>query len=261
MNFSKDHNEIEDALETFFGFKPVPPEERRKKINAVFSSVASRYNLMNDAMSFGLHRSWKNHLIDIIRPRDGAHILDMAAGTGDITLKYLKKSAASGFKAHVTLCDYNREMLGVAEKRLIESGFIDNTEIVNADAAKLPFEDNRFDSYVISYGLRNVTFIEEALREAYRVLKPGSNFVCLEFSKVRDPLLSKFYKAYRFEIIPKLGKCIAKDEASYQYLSESIEQFYDQETLKKMLESVGFSQVSYQNILGGISAVHQAIKV
>ncbi len=248
-------------METFFGFKSVTPEERRKKINAVFSSVASRYNIMNDAMSFGLHRPWKSYLVDIIRPRDGARILDMAAGTGDITLKYLKKSITLGFKTHVTLCDYNREMLSVAEKRLIENGFIENTEIVNADAAKLPFEDNFFDSYVISYGLRNVTFIKEALQEAYRVLKPGGNFVCLEFSKVKDPLLRKIYKAYRFEVIPKLGKCIAQDEASYQYLSESIEQFYDQEELKQILEAVGFSHVSYQNILAGISAIHQAIKV
>lgn len=248
-------------METFFGFKSVSPEERRKRINAVFDNVSSRYDLMNDAMSFGLHRPWKNKVIDLLRPRDGAHLLDMAAGTGDISLRYLKKSLETHLDTRVTLCDYNRNMLGVAEKRLVEQGFVKQTRIVNADAALLPFADNTFDSYVISYGLRNVTFIDRALHEAYRVLKPGGNFVCLEFSKVTHPLFAKIYHAYRFDFIPKLGQCLAKDEDSYAYLAESIEQFYSQETLKKMLEEAQFQHVSFEDILFGVSAIHQGIKV
>lgn len=248
-------------MKTFFGFKSVSPEERKKSINDVFDRVASRYDLMNDAMSLGLHRVWKKKLIDIIRPRDGSHLLDMATGTGDIALNYLKQSVDKRLKTKVTLCDYNRSMLSIAEKRLIEHGFIESSSIVNADAAQLPFEANTFDTYVISYGLRNVTLIDQALKEAHRVLKPGGNFVCLEFSKVSHPLFSKIYRTYRFDLIPKLGKCLAKDEASYTYLSESIEQFYDQETLRKMLEDAGFSHVSYQDIMLGVSSIHQAIKI
>ncbi|MBX9696852.1 MAG: ubiquinone/menaquinone biosynthesis methyltransferase, partial [Alphaproteobacteria bacterium] len=194
-------------------------------------------------------------------PREGAHLLDMAAGTGDISLRYLKKSLEHHLDTRVTLCDYNRSMLDVAEKRLVEHGFLRQARIVNADAAQLPFEDNTFDSYVISYGLRNVTFIDQALSEAYRVLKPGGNFVCLEFSKVKNPLFSKIYHAYRFDFIPKLGQCLAKDEDSYTYLAESIEQFYSQETLKMMLEEAQFQHVSFEDILFGVSAIHQGIKV
>lgn len=243
---------------TSFGFKKVSPEEKTHLVQDVFDRVAGKYDLMNDVLSLGIHRLWKAELIKMLRPRPHIHLLDVAGGTGDIALKFLKSCA---YSSNVTVYDANQSMLKAGFNRAIDQGILKGLSWICGDAAVLPFQNNFYDAYSIAFGLRNVTDIEGALKEAYRVLKPGGMFFCLEFSKITLPSLAKLYKFYSFNIIPTLGSLIAKDKDAYQYLVESIEEFYSQEALATLLQKAGFSQVSYQNLSSGIVAIHSGIKV
>lgn len=247
-------------LSTLFGFQKVSPEEKTQKVLGVFSSVARKYDVMNDMMSLGFHRLWKDSLIRELSPFPGMRLLDMAGGTGDITLRFLKKTQSMSPQPTVFLCDINQDMLDIGRRNLIDAGILDRVTYDCCDAASLPFQEASMDAYTIAFGLRNVTKIQAALHEAYRVLKPGGRFLCLEFSKVGLPFLNKLYKSYSFHIIPKLGQWIAHDEGSYQYLVESIETFPSQEQLKKMLETAGFQYVTYRNLTQGIVAIHKGVK-
>lgn len=239
---------------THFGYQTVGKGEKTEKVHKVFESVAADYDRMNDAMSGGMHRVWKARFVDLLHPRDGMEILDVAGGTGDIAFRIAKRC-----NAKLTLCDINQEMLNVGMDRAIDKN-IHGIEWVCGNAEELPFEDNRFDAYTISFGIRNVTDIPKALKDAYRVLKPGGKIQVLEFSKVRNPLLSKIYDVYSFQAIPRMGELIANDRDSYQYLAESIRRFPDQETFAKMLCDAGFSQVKYFNLTGGVCAIHSGWK-
>ena len=228
-------------------------------VKAVFSSVAESYDRMNDAMSLGIHRLWKRRFIRGINPRPGQTILDMAGGTGDIAFLLYK---AMGGKADITVADINPDMLAVGRDRAVEYGIADgDLKWQEVDAETLPFEDNSFDLYTIAFGLRNVTHIDKALSEAYRVLKPGGKFYCLEFSQVNAPGLKHIYDFYSFNIIPKLGEVIAQDRQSYQYLVESIRRFPSQDKLSLYMKRSGFEKTSYENLSAGIAAIHSGVKI
>jgi demethylmenaquinone methyltransferase/2-methoxy-6-polyprenyl-1,4-benzoquinol methylase len=242
---------------THFGYKEVPIEDKEKLVKGVFDSVASNYDLMNDVMSFGIHRLWKQYAIDIANVKKGDAILDLASGTGDLIKLYHKKIGNSG---RIVSSDINEAMLDEGKRNLINSGVL-GIEFVQANAEKLPFEDNSFDLVSIAFGLRNVTDKDKALSEMCRVLKPGGVLIVLEFSKTTNPVLEKIYDAYSFNLIPKFGSWFAGDEDSYQYLAESIRKHPDQETLKQMIIDAGFDMCEYQNLTGGVVAIHKGIKV
>jgi demethylmenaquinone methyltransferase/2-methoxy-6-polyprenyl-1,4-benzoquinol methylase len=242
---------------THFGFRDVPESAKAGLVGQVFDSVASRYDIMNDAMSFGIHRLWKRFTIDQAEVRTGYKVLDLAGGTGDLSAAFAKQVGANGL---VTVADINASMLEVGRARLADRGIAGNVEFVQADAEALPFPDNHFDVITIAFGLRNVTHQDRALGSMFRVLKPGGRLLILEFSKPVLPGLGTVYDAYSFNILPKLGKLIANDEASYRYLVESIRKHPDQETLKGMMEIAGFERVHYFNLTGGIVALHKGYK-
>ena len=242
---------------THFGYKEVPTEDKEKLVKGVFDSVASNYDLMNDVMSFGVHRLWKQYAIDIANVKKGDAILDLASGTGDLIKLYHKKIGNSG---RIVSSDINEAMLDEGKRNLINSGVL-GIEFVQANAEKLPFEDNSFDLVSIAFGLRNVTDKDKALSEMCRVLKPGGVLIVLEFSKTTNPVLEKIYDAYSFNLIPKFGSWFAGDEDSYQYLAESIRKHPDQETLKQMIIDAGFDMCEYQNLTGGVVAIHKGIKI
>lgn len=246
-----------DNKQTHFGYKQIPVEEKIAAVGRVFSSVASKYDLMNDLMSFGIHRLWKRTAIDLSGVRAGQTILDLAGGTGDLAAKFSK---IVGAKGQVVLADINSDMLAVGRDRLIDGGIIDGVEFIQANAENLPFGDDSFDCVTIAFGLRNVTDKDAALREMYRVLKPGGRALVLEFSKPTTEMLNKAYDFYSFKILPKIGKHVANDEASYQYLAESIRMHPDQETLKDMMQAAGFENCEYRNLTGGIVALHRGFK-
>lgn len=248
---------MQNKESTQFGYKDVSPEEKTQGVIGVFDSVADSYDIMNDVMSGGLHRLWKDHFVRIARPRPRMKCLDVAGGTGDIAFRIRKKAGPS---ANITVFDLNQNMLNVGRDRAIDKGWINDFEWTCGDAAKLPFEDNSFDLYTIAFGLRNVTHIDTALKEAVRVLKPGGRFYCLEFSHVRNPILSKAYDFYSFTALPKMGELIAKDKDSYQYLAESIRKFPCQEDLKARMNEAGFKNSSFSNLSGGICAIHKGEK-
>jgi demethylmenaquinone methyltransferase/2-methoxy-6-polyprenyl-1,4-benzoquinol methylase len=249
---------MQNAEKNSFGERSVSPEEKTKLVRGVFDSVAPSYDVMNDLMSGGLHRLWKDHLIRKIRPRAGLHYLDVAGGTGDIAFRIRKKA---GPDCKITLCDINTEMLAVGRDRALDKGYVSDFDWVTGNAESLPLPDESVDVYTIAFGLRNVTRIDDALREALRVLKPGGRFYCLEFSKVNEPFLAKIYDAYSYRVIPKIGEIVAKDRDSYQYLVESIRKFPPQKQLLKRMEAAGFSRCRVENLTFGVVAIHEAVKI
>ena len=253
---SSDLTDARGIDQTTFGFQDIKSDARQNLVNEVFSRVADNYDLMNDVMSGGLHRLWKNDLINwMAPPKSNAafHLLDVAGGTGDVALKYLAKG---GDGCTATLCDINGEMLKVGRAKAKLEAALGAVTYVQGNAEYLPFPDKKYDVYTIAFGIRNVTNIQNAIDDAYRVLKTGGRFMCLEFSEVQVPLLDKFYDAFSFKAIPKLGKIIANDEDSYRYLVESIRNFPKQEKFASMIRDAGFEQVSYRNLSGGIAAIH-----
>lgn len=237
----------------WFGYKKVAPDEKTRLVEDVFDKVAGRYDLMNDLMSGGIHRLWKNRFVRLMHPRPSKSLLDVAGGTGDIAFRY---RAMAGDDAQITVCDLNPNMLNVGRDRAIDKGYLSGFKWVTGNAEKLPFGDCSFNLYSIAFGLRNVTHIDNALAEAYRVLKPGGQFFCLEFSHVKNLALKKIYDAYSFAVIPKIGALVAKDKDSYQYLAESIRQFPSQKNLAARMAQAGFEQVRITPLSGGIAAIH-----
>jgi demethylmenaquinone methyltransferase / 2-methoxy-6-polyprenyl-1,4-benzoquinol methylase len=241
----------------WFGTRRVTATQKTELVLDVFHSVARKYDLMNDLMSGGAHRLWKDRLIRIIRPKQGMKFLDVAGGTGDIAFRIHK---ATQGRAPITVCDINASMLKVGEARALDRGILHNLDWVEGNAEKLPFADASFDVYTIAFGLRNVAHIDTALKEAYRVLKTGGRFFCLEFSHVDNPLLAKIYDAYSEKVIPKIGKAVAQDADSYQYLIESIRKFPRRNNLGKRLIAAGFKGARVTTLSFGIVAIHMAQK-
>ena len=246
-----------DHEQTDFGFKTVDKHKKEHLVADIFHSVAQKYDVMNDVMSLGIHRFWKHLTIQIAAVREGMNILDLAGGTGDLTKKF---SAQVGSTGHVVLADINDSMLKVGRNKLRDNGVVGNVHYCQANAEHLPFPDNHFDVITIAFGLRNVTDKNAALRSMFRVLKPGGKLLVLEFSKPQQPLIEKVYDQYSFHVLPKMGKLIANDSESYQYLAESIRMHPDQETLKDMMSNAGFEQVDYINMTQGVVALHRGYK-
>jgi len=242
---------------THFGYKEVPIEEKAGKVREVFDSVADKYDIMNDVMSMGIHRLWKRFAIEMAGLKPGQKVLDLASGTGDLAGKFAK---LVGSKGQVIASDINGAMLGNGRTRLIDKGIVGNINFVQANAQYLPFPDNHFDLITISFGLRNVTDKEMALRSMYRCLKPGGRLLVLEFSQPTAPGLKPVYDIYSFKLLPFMGKVIANDEESYRYLAESIRMHPPQEELKQMMIDAGFERVDFHNMTGGIVALHRGYK-
>ena len=266
MNTNSHNDEIGDEIGdeagiASFGYRQVPEDDRQGLVNRVFSSVAERYDLMNDLMSGGLHRLWKDDLITQVNPpksNRAFRLLDVAGGTGDVALKAVRRGG-SGVRAAIV--DINPEMLEVGRRRVEHADLSKQIAVLEGNAEVLPFEDKCFDAYTIAFGIRNVTHIDQALAEAYRVLKPGGHFLCLEFSECQIPVLDRLYDLHSFEVIPRLGKLTAGDEASYRYLVESIRKFPKQEAFADLISAAGFAQVSYRNLTGGIAAIHSGWRI
>lgn len=242
---------------THFGYKEVETDKKAGMVAGVFNSVASRYDLMNDLMSGGIHRIWKRFTIEVSGVRPGHSVLDIAGGTGDLATHFSKIVGSEG---RVLLADINAAMLKVGRDKLIDNGYFGNIECVQADAQFLPFADNSFDCITIAFGLRNVTEKDTALRSMLRVLKPGGRLLVLEFSKPQNEILNRAYDTYSFNVLPFLGKLVTNDSDSYQYLAESIRMHPDQETLRDMMEDAGFEQCDFYNMTGGIVALHKGVK-
>ena len=240
---------------THFGFKTVRAEDKAGLVRQVFDSVAPKYDLMNDLMSGGVHRLWKNALIDWLDPRPGQHLLDVGGGTGDVAFKFLDRAARHGQGADVTVCDINKQMLAVGRDGAVDKG------LLHGDAEHLPIPDMSQDAYTIAFCLRNVTDIDQAMRDARRVLKPGGRFLCLEFSHVILPLLKEAYDVYSFKVLPWMGEVVAKDRESYLYLAESIRRFPPQKELARRMSDAGLANVSFRNLSGGIAALHSAWRI
>ncbi|XP_045441332.1 2-methoxy-6-polyprenyl-1,4-benzoquinol methylase, mitochondrial isoform X2 [Pipistrellus kuhlii] len=279
------------ASETHFGFETVSEEEKGDKVYQVFESVAKKYDVMNDMMSLGIHRVWKDVLLWRMHPFPGTQLLDVAGGTGDIAFRFLNYIQAQHRRkqkrqlrtqqnlsweeiaqkyqneedslngSHVVICDINKEMLKIGKKKACAQGYKTGLAWVLGDAEELPFDEDKFDVYTIAFGIRNVTHMDQALQEAHRVLKPGGRFLCLEFSQVDNPLVSKLYDLYSFQVIPVLGEVIAGNWKSYQYLVESIRKFPAQEEFKEMIEDAGFQKVTYESLSSGIVAIHSGFKL
>ena len=246
-----------DGATTHFGFRDVDEAEKAGLVQGDFSSVASRYDIMNDVMSGGVHRLWKDAMMDWLSPRDDQRLLEVAGGTGDIAFRFLKRAPG----AEATVRDLTEEMLTEGRARAEAERLEDQLTWIAGEAMALPFEDGTFDAYTISFGIRNVTRIEDALSEAYRVLKPGGRMMNLEFSQLPNPGLQRLYDLYSFNVIPRMGQAIVGDRDSYQYLVESIRQFPDQDTLAGMMRRAGFEQVKYRNLTFGIAALHSGWKL
>jgi len=248
------------GMETSYGFRNVAAGEKQPLVDDVFHRVAKRYDVMNDLMSGGLHRLWKDAVVAWLNPpkRPGWRALDVAGGTGDVAFRMVEASARN---AHVTVLDINGSMLQVGRERAEKRGLSDNIDFVEANAEALPFDDDIFDAYTIAFGIRNVPRIEVALSEAFRVLKPGGRFLCLEFSEVDMPLLDKVYEAWSFRAIPRIGKAVTGDDEPYEYLVESIAKFPNQKNFAAMIERAGFERVSFRNYTGGVAALHSGWKL
>jgi demethylmenaquinone methyltransferase / 2-methoxy-6-polyprenyl-1,4-benzoquinol methylase len=247
--------------EAAFGFQQVPEAEKQGMVNDVFSKAASRYDQMNDLMSSGLHRLWKDDMITMLNPPKGErafNVLDVAGGTGDIAFRILD---AGGPNTRVTIADISPEMVGEGQKRAETEGRLDRCALTVGNAESLAFPDAHFDAYTIAFGIRNVTHIDRALAEAYRVLKPGGRFLCLEFSHIPVELAQRIYDAYSFTVIPAVGKVVTGDGQPYRYLVESIRMFPKQEDFAEMIRAAGLSRVTYRNLTGGVVAIHSGWKI
>jgi len=242
---------------THFGFQTVPESEKAGRVKGVFGSVASKYDVMNDVMSGGIHRIWKDAMMDWLAPRRCQCLLDVAGGTGDISFRFLKRAGM----AHATVLDLTSEMLEEGKLRAEAAQLGDSLDWVVGDAMALPFTDNSFDVYTISFGIRNVTRPQDALNEAFRVLKPGGRLMVLEFSQIPNDLLQWVYDRYSFNVIPTMGKLIANDRDSYQYLVESIRNFPDQDTFLDMVRAAGFENAKYRNLTMGVACLHSGWKI
>ncbi len=242
---------------THFGYQTVPEAEKAGMVHGVFTRVASKYDIMNDLMSGGLHRLWKDAMMDWLAPRPGQRLLDVAGGTGDVAFRFLKRAPG----ATAVVLDMTESMLTQGRKRADAESMADRLNWVVGDAMDLPFPDNSFDTYTISFGIRNVTRIADALNEAFRVLKPGGRLMVLEFSQIPNDLLQKAYDLYSFNVIPVMGQVVAGDRESYQYLVESIRKFPNQDTFATMIRQAGFEQVSYRNLTMGVAALHSGWKL
>jgi len=243
---------------THFGFKRVSAEDKANLVRGVFDSVAEHYDIMNDLMSMGIHRIWKRIAVQLSNVRKGEQVLDLAGGTGDLTTLFEQRVGTEG---NVILADINAQMLRTGRNRLIDRGLVGNVQYTQVNAECLPFADNSFDCVCIAFGLRNVTDKDAALRSMYRVLKPGGRTIVLEFSHPIDPVTEKVYDFYSFNLLPKIGKWVAKDEDSYRYLAESIRMHPKQDELKAMMETAGFERCEYFNLTQGIVAVHRGYKI
>jgi demethylmenaquinone methyltransferase/2-methoxy-6-polyprenyl-1,4-benzoquinol methylase len=248
------------GMETSYGFRNVGTGDKQSLVNDVFHKVANRYDLMNDLMSAGLHRLWKDAMVAWLNPakRTGWKVLDVAGGTGDIAFRIIE---ASQRQAHATVLDINGSMLAVGRDRAEKQGLSENTDFVEANAEALPFDEGTFDAYTIAFGIRNVPRIDVALSEAFRVLKRGGRFLCLEFSEVEMPLLDKAYEAWSFNAIPKIGKAVTGEGEPYSYLVESIRKFPNQQNFAAMIARAGFDRVTFRNYSGGIAALHSGWKL
>ena len=248
---------MSDDSTTHFGFQTVPEAEKAGMVHGVFTRVASKYDIMNDLMSGGVHRLWKDAMMDWLAPRPGQKLLDVAGGTGDVSFRFLRRAPG----AHATVLDMTESMLISGRQRAEADSMADRLDWVVGDAMALPFAANTFDVYTISFGIRNVTRIGDALREAYRVLRPGGRLMVLEFSRIPNDLAQWAYDRYSFNVIPVLGQIVAGDRDSYQYLVESIRKFPDQESFAGMIRSAGFGQVKYRNLTMGVAALHSGWKL
>ncbi|MGG7518947.1 bifunctional demethylmenaquinone methyltransferase/2-methoxy-6-polyprenyl-1,4-benzoquinol methylase UbiE [Allorhizobium undicola] len=257
---AENRTSADGGMETSYGFRNVAEGEKQGLVNEVFHKVAKRYDIMNDVMSAGLHRLWKDAMVAALHPRRDPNykVLDVAGGTGDIAFRIIE---ASRRLAHATVLDINGSMLSVGEERAKKRGLSQNLSFVEANAEELPFEDGRFDAYTIAFGIRNVPRIDKALSEAHRVLKRGGRLLVLEFSEVEMPLLDRVYDAWSFNAIPRFGKMITGDAEPYQYLVESIRKFPNQKDFAAMIEKAGFSRVGFTNYTGGIAALHSGWKM
>ncbi|MFA1622264.1 bifunctional demethylmenaquinone methyltransferase/2-methoxy-6-polyprenyl-1,4-benzoquinol methylase UbiE [Rhizobium mongolense] len=257
---SQSRTSANGGMETSYGFREVPSGEKQGLVNDVFHKVARRYDIMNDVMSMGMHRAWKDAMVAALNPRKepGYEVLDVAGGTGDIAFRIVE---ASNRMAHATVLDINGSMLGVGAERADKKRLSDNLTFIEANAEDLPFEAGTFDAYTIAFGIRNVPHIDVALSQAYRVLKRGGRLLVLEFSEVDMPLLDKVYEAWSFNAIPRFGKAITGDAEPYQYLVESIRKFPNQENFAEMIRKAGFSRVTYTSYTGGIAALHSGWKL
>jgi demethylmenaquinone methyltransferase / 2-methoxy-6-polyprenyl-1,4-benzoquinol methylase len=249
----RQHSRASPTRQTDFGFREVGEDEKTRLVREVFDHVASRYDLMNDLMSGGIHRRWKAELIDRLKPRPGEILLDLAGGTGDIARRFLDRAGQTG---QVIVCDINAAMVSAGRDRALDDGLFNGITWLVSDAEDLPLVDASVDCCTVSFGLRNVTRKERALEEVRRVLKPAGRFFCLEFSQVEAPLLRRLYDLYSFTVLPRLGAVVARDREAYQYLVESIRRFPPQAELAAMMGRAGFEQVSWRNLSGGIAAIH-----
>jgi demethylmenaquinone methyltransferase/2-methoxy-6-polyprenyl-1,4-benzoquinol methylase len=252
-----DKNTDDTASTTHFGNQTVAEGDKAGMVHGVFTRVASKYDIMNDLMSGGLHRVWKDAMMDWLAPRPGQCLLDVAGGTGDVAFRFLKRAGSGS----AVVCDMTESMLVAGRQRADADSLADQLDWVVGDAMALPFESNSFDVYTISFGIRNVTRIPDALAEAYRVLRPGGRLMVLEFSQIPNDLMQKAYDLYSFNVIPVMGQVVAGDRDSYQYLVESIRKFPDQERFAAMIGDAGFGQVKYRNLTMGIAALHSGWKL